>query len=119
VLFRRRALGEQCGGEQRLGRAFEKALASPCRQWSHINFAHFQVEWWLDKYGDSVEKAKILYRKTLRRSLATTVSVEATSYQLNSVPVRTAESFLLFRRAAYLTIGLTVPFSRVTTLSLR
>jgi hypothetical protein len=27
VLFRRRALGEQCGAEQRLGRAFEKAPA--------------------------------------------------------------------------------------------
>src|ERR1700684_1614897 len=26
VLFRRRALGGQCGGEQRLGRAFEKAV---------------------------------------------------------------------------------------------
>jgi hypothetical protein len=26
VLFRRRALGEQCGAEQRLGRAFEKAV---------------------------------------------------------------------------------------------
>ncbi len=26
VLFRRRALGKQCGAEQRLGRAFEKAV---------------------------------------------------------------------------------------------